>query len=87
MRLLLVVTISLFLWRAQNLLHVVLGRKQFYHFFSRLRVLRIPFFILSLQCGILLFQRLDGRQLLQTEGIKVPLRRLTGHDFTAMGDR
>ena len=53
---LLAVTIFLFLRRAQNPLHVVFGREQFYHFFLRLPVLWIPFFLLSLQHGILLFQ-------------------------------
>ena len=81
---LLSVTIFLFLCQPQNPLHVVFSGEQFYHFFSRLLVFWIPLFVFRLQLGILLFQRLYGRQLLQTEGIKVPLRCLTGRDFTAM---
>ena len=78
------VTIFLFFCHAQNPLHVVFDGEQFYHFFPRPLLLGIPFFVLCLQRGILLFQRLHGGQFLQTEGIKVPLRRLTGANFIAM---
>lgn len=44
----------------------------------------IPSFVLNLQHGILLFQRLGGCQL-QIEGIKVPLRCLTGGDIAGIG--
>lgn len=81
---LLAVAIFLFFGHAQNPLHVVFGSEKFYHFCLGLLVFWIPLFVLGIQGGILLFQRLYGRQFLQTEGIKIPLRRLTGRDFTAM---
>ena len=81
---LLAVTIFLFLRCAPNPLYVVFCREQFYHLFPLLLVLWIPLFVFRLQLSIFLFRRLHRRQFLQTEGIKVPLRRLTRRDFAAM---
>ena len=69
---------------AEDAIRIVFCRHQLYHFCPRRFQFRVHFFILRQQRGVLLFQRLDGRQLLHTKGIKVPLRRLTGEDFTGV---
>ena len=58
---LLAVAIFLFFGHAQNPLHVVFGSEQFYHFCLGLLVFWIPLSVLSLQHGVLLFQRLHER--------------------------
>ncbi len=68
----LAVTIFLFLCHAQYPLHIIFCCKQFHHFCPCLLVLWIPFLVLCLQCGILLFQRLHGRKFLQAERIEIP---------------
>ena len=83
-RLLLAVAIFLFFCDTQNPLYVVFGCEQLYHFFPCPLLFRVAPFVLCGEGGILLFQRLDGGQLLQTKGIKVPLCRLTGIDLTGM---
>ena len=82
--LLLAVAIFLFFGHAQNPLHVVFSGEQFYHFSSGLLVLWIPLSVPGIQGGILLFQRLHGRQFPQSERIKVPLRRLTTFNLAGM---
>ena len=69
---------------AQEALRVVFRCEQFHHFCPCLFQLRIDFPALRIQSGILLLQGLDAWQLLQTEGIKIPLRRLTGNDVAGM---
>lgn len=82
--LLLLFSLPLNILQPQNPLNIAFRRQQLQHFRSLLLLLRVEFFILRLQLGILLLQHFNAEQLFQTLTIKILFGSLTQHNLASV---